>query len=295
MRQIVATLFCFLLAGAAIAQAEGNPFELLFRARQDSLGEYPGKQADPSNPFELRARPAVRSPKAAENTRALFTIRSGQPRFAAQLTQIRSVATIALMLLLAILLTLYRKLFARSYSSFFNDNLMFLFYREQEGRAGNPMWLLFLILPINLGLFAYMLCNHYKIEFAPNAWIQLGVCLAFALGAIGLKILVLGLMANLFSIEKEINRYIFLILVFGVVLGVFLSLFNILLAYAPEKLHEPLVYATGILLALTYLFRGLRALLLANKFIVSHLFHFLLYICTVEALPLLLFVKAISP
>jgi hypothetical protein len=295
LRQIVATLFCFLLAGAAIAQAEGNPFELLFRARQDSLGEYPGKQADPSNPFELRVRPAVRSPKAAENTRALFTIRSGQPRFAAQLAQIRSVATVVLMLLLAILLTLYRKLFARSYSSFFNDNLMFLFYREQEGRIGNPIWLLFLILPINLGLFAYMLCNHYKIEFAPTAWIQLGICLVLVLIAIGLKILVLGLMANLFSIEKEIKRYIFLILVFGVVLGVFLSPFNILLAYAPETLHEPLVYATTVLIGLTYLFRGLRALLLANKFIVSHLFHFLLYICTVEALPLLLFVKAILP
>jgi hypothetical protein len=295
LKHIVAILFSLLCAGVAVAQPKDNPFELQFRARQDSLDARAGSQADLSNPFELRVRPSVRPPEPTERTRTLFKVRSGQPSFAAQLGILRTVTTIALMFLLAVLLTLYRKLFAKSYSSFFNDNLMFLFYREQEGRAFNPMWLLFLLLPLNVGLFAYLVCNHYKIEFAPNAWIQLGACIAFALGAMGLKILVLGSMANLFSIGKEISRYTFLILVFGVVLGVLLYPFNILLAYAPETSHQILVYATAILIALAYAFRGLRALLLANKFIVSHPFHFLLYICTVEALPLLVFVKAILP
>ncbi len=295
MKDIVAILFCFLLAGAAIGQPEGNPFELQFRVRQDSLGADPGSQADPSNPFELRVRPSTRLPETTGSTRTLFKIRSGQPLFDVQVVQIRTVTTVALLLILAVLLTLYRKLFARSYSSFLNDNLLFLFYREQEGRAGNPMWLLFLILPLNLGLFAYMVCNHYKIVFAPTAWAQLGICMALALSATGLKVLVLTCMANLFSIGKEISRYIFLILVFGVVLGVFLSPFNILLAYVPETFHKTIVYIIAVLVGLTYAFRAFRALLVANKFIVSHLFHFLLYICTVEILPLLIFVKAISP
>ena len=44
---------------------------------------------------------------------------------------------------------------------------------------------------------------------------------------------------------------------------------------------------------LTYIFRSLRGLFVAGRFLAFHKFHFLLYICTVEIAPVLILIKLI--
>ncbi len=102
------------------------------------------------------------------------------------------------------------------------------------------------------------------------------------------------MISSLFTLERDVSRYVFLILVFGVVLGIFLAPINIVLAYGPTEMQKGLISVAGVLIVLIYAFRALRGILIGNKFFVSHKFHFLLYICAVEILPLLLFYKVLK-
>ena len=69
---------------------------------------------------------------------------------------------------------------------------------------------------------------------------------------------------------------------------------NILIAYAPQTMTSSLVYAAIGLVGLVYLFRSLRGLFIANRFLLFHKFHFLLYICTVEIAPIIIFLKLLQ-
>lgn len=295
LKRIVAWVLGFLLAGVGVAQPTGNPFELEYRIQQDSLlGSTEASSITPGNPFELLVRPEISRIEAPMSSRFILHSRTKQLNPTVQLAQIKMTATIVILLLLTFLVTLFRALLAKSYAGFVNDNLLFQFYREQEGRGLTAIWLLFLLLPVNLGFTLFFGLHSFSISFFSSLWVQLGVSMAVVFGAYMLKFVVLRSISSLFGLERDISRYVFLILVFGVVLGVFLAPINIVLAYGPTEMQKGLISTAGVLIIIIYSFRALRGILIGNKFFVSHKFHFLLYICAVEILPLLLFYKVLK-
>lgn len=288
MKKIISFALSFLFVFLLVAQAAPNPFELHYRA--DSLYD---QGSDPGNPFELQVRPISQAKKSAEHSPSLLLKRQLPARPEMERAQINLSTTLLVLVLLTIYFTLYRSQITKAFFAFFNENQMFQFYREQEGRGAVAVWTLFVLFPINLGIFLFFALDYFGIYFYTTLWAQLGTALAIATFALLIKFVVLYFIASLFSLQKDINRYIFLILVFGIVLGIIVAPVNILLAYAPQG-RNMLVTSTLGLIALAYLFRALRGLLSANKIILTNTFHFLLYICAVEALPLLLFYKAIK-
>ena len=97
----------------------------------------------------------------------------------------------------------------------------------------------------------------------------------------------------MFPVEKEINRYNFTIIIFSVFIGLGLLLGNVALGLGTEKLLSPVVTGLSVFIALLYLIRSFRGLLIGSRFIPLHIFHFLLYICTAEIAPVLVGVKLI--
>lgn len=294
MKRIVAWVFGFLLACGGVAQPTGNPFELEYRIQQDSLLGLTETSVNPGNPFELLVRPEVNRIDAPISSRSVLYSRKKQINPTVQLAQIKMTATIVILLLLTFLVTLFRGLLTKAYAGFVNDNLLFQFYREQEARGITAIWLLFLLLPVNGGFTLFFSLHSFSISFFSSLWMQLGVCMAVVFGAFVLKFIVLRGISALFTLERDISRYVFLILVFGIVLGMFLAPINIVLAYGPSDMQKGLISTAGILTVIIYIFRALRGVLIGNKFFVSHKFHFLLYICAVEILPMLLFYKVLK-
>lgn len=280
--------------GGASAQTAMNPFDLRYRMESDSFPESGFPSADLNNPFELRVWPKEQAATgvAAPSRPAPAKVRMpANPQV--QLGQIRLTVTLLILLLLTFLITLFRGILFKAFAGFFNDNLFFQFFREYEGRGVHPSWFLYLLYPVNAGMFAFFTLRHFGLQIHSSLWLELGICLGGALAALFLKHLVLGLVASIFPVAKEVDRYQFLMQVFGIALGVFLAPVNILLAYGPDTLHKGLVFGTFSVFALVYAFRSLRGLLIANKFLIAHRFHFLLYICTVELSPVLIFIKLV--
>lgn len=291
-------LICGLLVTALLnGQNVSNPFELVPRLspedrvvnRDSDLGEEATAGDTIINPFDLiegRAPNADIVPYEID-TRIDPIITSDRGRF--------NFFAIALMLLLlASGVSLVGTNLNKSFQSFINDNAFNQYFREQEGRGAFPYFILYALFFINLGLFLILLLNYLEIQLP---WSSLFLSWLIITGALAglflLKQLVLIILSWVFPIENEVRRYIFLILVFSITIGTLLVPLNLLFAYGPEGSEQTVLYVVIGLFLLIYLFRSLRALLIANKFLAFHRFHFLLYICTVEIAPVLIIVRLI--
>ncbi|MFZ4426271.1 MAG: DUF4271 domain-containing protein [Saprospiraceae bacterium] len=301
MKRFLPFILSIASLGAVQAQRPpNNPFELRYRTADADQKASPAPVLNPTNPFELRARPSstpgqvTAGPSKNRFSVRLPALRLQTPAPDDQLIHIRLWFTIGLLVLLTFLLTLFRNASFLSCAGFFNDNYFFQAYRNQQGRGILPFIALYLLFPLNLGSFMFFTFQHYHISLFGKPWLEIGACIAFVAMAMLLKHTVLAAISALFSIPLEVGRYNFLIIIFGVVIGLLLSPVNILLAFGPEGYHAWLVPGTLAAIALFYLFRFLRGVLIANKFLLFHRFHFLLYICTVEIAPVLNFVKLIS-
>jgi hypothetical protein len=103
----------------------------------------------------------------------------------------------------------------------------------------------------------------------------------------------LSIVGNLFSIETEVRKYNFLIVIFNCILGLFLVPFNLLIAFSAKAGSQQLLLVSWMLglVAIFYAYRSLRASGIGAKFLTQSPIHFLLYFCAVEIAPVLLLVK----
>lgn len=276
----------------APAQQGNNPFELTPRlGTVGTPSENSSVQPASTNPFDLVA-PTKDIPDSQKKA-----VRPDKPKKAiSEGGAYRRFLFISLMitlLLFTLLITFLRPFFQKVYSAFSSDNMFNQIFRERESIGLLPFMFLYTLFFLNAGLFVYLLLHHYKIPVASTHLLGWLYCTAGVTGAFFLKHLTLNLMGLIFPIYKEVRSYSFLIIVFSIVIAIILVPVNVLLAYGPASIASSLLYFALGTLAITYAFRYLRSLIIANRFIAFHKFHFLLYICTVEIAPVLFLVKLI--
>jgi Domain of unknown function (DUF4271) len=288
------------------ADIEENPFELLYRK-----GLKPGTRVlDPkilANPFELIERPRAEyasllstSKAAPRKARKSFTFRLPKFDFGAKMTPMLLLQRISfgvvtfILLFLAFLATLLSGQLQKTFQAFFNDNLFAQLYREREARGPLSFWPPYAFFLVNVGIFIFFLTQRFGANFGGSLFGQLMLCIGGVIGLFLLKPVVLRIFAGIFPVEKEVNRYLFLMVVFASVLGLILAPVNIFLAYGPSHLQKTAIWGTLALVVAVYLYRSLRGALIANRYLALNKFHFLLYICTVEIAPILLVFKLIT-
>jgi hypothetical protein len=305
-RKIVFIFFYFLLLPLVpnnlLAQSSDNPFELLHR-----MGIKPGATTVDSavlnNPFDLLARPSASAllvatekakpaKKRREWTLPKFDFKSNLTPTAI-LQRLDFGVTTFILLTLAFFMTLLRGPIIKVFQAFANENAFNQIFREREGRGVGVYAVLYLSFLINLGFFLFYLLHDLQVDFGMGYVTQLGICVGAVIAGFGFKHLALGLIGLIFPVGREISRYNFIMLVFGAALGLLLGPINILLAYGSPEWQKIFIWGTIAVIGLVYAFRSVRSLWLAGRIFASHLFHFLLYICTVEIAPVLTVVKLI--
>ena len=288
-RETLAAFIFLFLCSLVNAQTSKNPFELIPRLDpSEILQDSSGLEAEefiPGNPFDI-----VYTPVPEKTKRRIKKEKKAQDKENSYRRFLFAVV-MSVLVVLTLLMTMFRSLFAKAYWAFVNDNMMNQLYREKEGRG----ILLFLVLYsnflINLGLFVFFLSKIYEFPSGYGNVRWLFYCILGVSGLIVLKHLLLKIIGFIFPVSKEINLYNFTIIVFGIVLGVILVPVNVFISYGPSEMIPALIRITFVVIILIYLFRSLRGLFIANKFLVFYKFHFLLYICTVEIGPVLIITK----
>ena len=293
------SILCSLLfiISFAFGQIEdANPFDLTPRIKAAKEAERAAGNAVfvPANPFDIvRNRPAPLPGIVAEiskTEREYINIAAEKETF----RQFFFVAFMGMLLLFAISFTLFRNSFAKTWRAFLNDNMLTQVHREQGTIANLPYLLMNFIFCINLTLFIMSTADIFNVELINKGnWGTFFVLLGAVLGIFILKHLLIKVIANVFPLSKEMSLYAFTVTIFCAVLGFFLIPLNAFMAYAPDSLIISAFWITAGVIILTYLFRSLRALFIGGRYIASHQFHFLLYICTVEIAPFLVLIRLI--
>jgi hypothetical protein len=139
-----------------------------------------------------------------------------------------------------------------------------------------------------MALFSYQFLTAYKINLGISGsfYVYLA-CLAGIIGYFTAKRIIYYFIGILTESTQEIQEYLFGITVYNRVLGIFLLPVTGIIAFIPLSDDKLLLYAGAGLIGIFYLmslFRGSK-IFLKKQFSISYL---ILYLCTLEFLPLIL-------
>ena len=289
-------LGCMLFAAAfAGAQSSANPFDL---GREEIIAPDSSsfRSVSPEisgNPFELF--PGASGPVlATQSTEPVEVPKLQQVQQEEQPQQFLFLIVIAILLLLTVMVSISRSQIKRIYSAFFNDIVLRSLYREKGSVTTSIYLSLYLMFVGNLGIFVYLSLRQYNLLIGNSDLSTFLYCITITGSLIAAKHLVLGLISVIFPVSKDMDTYHFVILMFGILTGLLLAPANVFLAYADTGLAKLIITGMAIFLLLFYIMLMLRSLFLVRNIIVMHFFHFLLYLCTVELMPVMLLYKVVT-
>ncbi|PHI19390.1 hypothetical protein CEQ90_12785 [Lewinellaceae bacterium SD302] len=273
---------------------EDNPFEIQGDASEDT--RVPERPARPDNPFEIAPVPEAEPENDAviERTDGPLLIRRDSDPAVLDARGRTLGIHILLLVFMGLAWIFFRQLISRCYSALFNEGLFNQIYRDRKNGKLGLFLFTYLIFFGAAGFFVYL--AGQVMEYFPSDqpwpfWQRLSLGIAgYYLG----KHLLLWLIGQLFDVEEASSKYSFLIMIFAIVTGMFLVPINLLLSYTPDDATRLILYLSLFLLALIYLLRATRALLLTSRFWSTGALHFLLYICAVELAPLLILYRVIG-
>jgi len=167
-----------------------------------------------------------------------------------------------------------------------NDSLM-----QRVSIALNAVYIL--VVP----LFIYQLDLYYGWTFIPSP--QNGGFIYFFLIVSGLillvyfiKMILIRIVGFVFKAQEEFTEYLFNTFLINKILGMALLAIVICLAFIPQT--EPVLIKIGILLFVSaYVYRLIRGLIIGSSDTNFSKFYLFLYLCTLEILPAIVFIKII--
>ncbi len=275
-----------LLVGQMLfAQGTNNPFEIEHRL---SVSNTSAAKEISKNPFEL-----VRQPSKKSNRRAEKVINMRPISDAPKPQHLLAIALIAIVPV-TFLFTLFRNYFNQAYQNVISGNTLVQSLREYTSTAVIPTNLWYLAALLNIGIFLALALRIKALSITQNLLHDVLICIGIVGALIFIKHLVLQIIHFVFPIGRTVRQYNYLIILFGIVLGVALLPVNIALLYTPEELTYSVLWVGLGLIIVSYTVRGFRGLVIGNTLLTSYGFHFLLYICTVEIAPILILIKFAS-
>lgn len=300
MRLITKYLFIILvLLGSShlLAQNGNNPFELKHRQQPTSteieptdIQETDNRLIKSNNPFDVVEQPII-TPKPTPSLSSPQESNSKIKEVISETSKNYLFWTFFVVFaFFTTVVALARKRLEQSYQAFLNDNYLRQLHRVNQGKFSFGYFLLYLLFFINAGIFIFLAANYFNANlpktYGSIALVCLGVGIAFLI-----KHGLLFYVEKIFPVSKEVKLYSFTIMIFSIILGIALLPINIFAAFASEGLTKIAIWiGLGAILAI-YSFRSLRGLSIGSRYVMLHSFHFLLYLCAVEILPVLILIK----
>jgi len=195
---------------------------------------------------------------------------------------------VLMFLLFATVKLIFNKYLSQLVQSTINYSTFTRTFRERYFNLFHASFRLDVIFNMILALFSYQFISLYKINFglSKSYYVYLA-CLGIVIGYFTAKRILYYIIGVLTESKHEIQEYLFSITVFNRVLGLFLLPISATIAFIPLSQVEPLLFAGLGIIIIFYLMSLIRGakIFLKKQFSISYL---ILYLCTLEFLPLLL-------
>ncbi len=188
---------------------------------------------------------------------------------------------------------LFRKYLNNLFSVFFRVSLKQKQIREQLLQSPLPSLLLNIFFIISGGIYISFLLRYYNFRGTENLW-YLILNSILALGLVYLvKFIGLKMMGWIFNITEATDTYVFVVFLVNKLLGILLIPFLILLAFSDTPLIAVLVTLSFSVVVIFFGYRYFISYAPVRKEIKVSQFHFFLYLCAFEIIPLLLIYKVL--
>jgi hypothetical protein len=195
---------------------------------------------------------------------------------------------VLLFLLFATVKLIFSKYLSQLVQSTINYSTFTRLLRERYFNLFHASFRLDLIFNLSLALFGYQFLSLYKINlgFSKSYYVYLG-CVGIVIGYFTAKRILYYLVGILTESKQEVQEYLFSITVFNRVLGLFIVAISATIAFIPMSQVEFLLFAGLAIIVIFYLMSLIRGakIFLKKQFSISYL---ILYLCTLEFLPLIL-------
>ncbi len=197
-------------------------------------------------------------------------------------------------LLFASVRLIFNKYLSQLIQSTINYSTFLRSFRERYFNLFHASFRLDLVFSLIMGLFSYQFLNAYKINLgASKSYYTYLICLGIVIGYFISKKIVYYIIGILTESKPEVQEYLFSMTVYNRVLGLFLMPVTATIAFVPLTQVEPILYAGLAIVAIFYLMSLIRGgkIFLKKHFSISYL---ILYLCTLEFLPLILIYALLS-
>ena len=197
-------------------------------------------------------------------------------------------------LLFASVRLIFNKYLSQLIQSTINYSTFTRSFRERYFNLFHASFRLDLVFSLIMGLFGYQLLRSFKITLgASKSHYTYLICLGIVIGYFISKKVIYYILGILTESKPEVQEYLFSMTVFNRVLGLFLMPVTATIAFVPLTQVEPILYAGIAIIGIFYLmslFRGGK-IFLKKHFSISYL---ILYLCTLEFLPIILIYALLS-
>ncbi len=264
-----------------VAVFQEDPLQdTLILAPVDTKGE---KSPILTNPFDVDHVPVRKS---------ALTERGEKLQNQADSTQYSNVFLVWILLIscviIAILINLKPKLISLIYQSIFNENMLKLFQREEQRGFNIYLLLLYLNFILNISVFSYLLYTYFG---GAKGILTLATTIEIVILIYVFQHLGVYLLGRIFVIEKTMNLYNFMIMIFNHAAGIILIPFNFLIAFAPNEIAYTSLWIAVAILCVLLLLRTLRSVFVVYEYLYDRIFQIIVYLCAFKIAPVMIFIK----
>jgi len=195
---------------------------------------------------------------------------------------------VLMFLLFATVKLIFNKYLSQLVQSTINYSTFTRLFRERYFNLFHASFRLDVIFNMTLALFGYQFISIFKINFGlSKSYSVYLACLGIVIGYFTAKRILYYLIGILTESKHEVQEYLFSITVYNRVLGLFLLPVSATIAFIPLSQVEILLFAGLGIIIIFYLLSLIRGgkIFLKKQFSISYL---ILYLCTLEFLPLIL-------
>ena len=190
----------------------------------------------------------------------------------------------------------YRKNFFQIIAACFNNNLTNQIVRDENLLMQRASVMLNVTFSIIAASYIYLVSIHYdwSLDGMGTGFIRFVFLALLVSAAFTLKFLILRFCAYLFNLGREMSTYIFNIFIINNLLGIALVPFVALILFGNSIDSAVLIIAAVSIIAIAWLYRIGRGILIAARYPDFSPIYLFLYLCALEIAPLLVLVKLVS-
>ena len=198
-----------------------------------------------------------------------------------------------LLLFFALVRLIFDKYVSNMLGLVFRGSLRQKQIREQLLQSPLPSLLLNIFFVLVSGLYAFFLIGRFDAGISAGFWWLLLYCVLGIATIYLVKFVVLKATGWIFNMRDAADTYIFIVFLVNKLMAVFLLPLLILIAFSKGSWATPLFTLTYVLVGAFFLYRYIASFAPVRREVKVSQFHFFVYICAFEIIPLLLIYKVL--